>query len=103
MLLKELLHAIPVKDYQGSLETEVTSVCLDSRKAEPGSAFVAVRGHQTDGHLFVEKAVALGATVVMLEEYPAEIAEGVTYILVDDSAYALGVFAANFYYNPAKK
>lgn len=103
MLLKELLHAIPVKDYQGSLETEVTSVCLDSRKAEPGSAFVAVRGHQTDGHLFVGKAVALGATVVMLEEYPAEIAEGVTYILVDDSAYALGVFAANFYDNPAKK
>ncbi len=102
MLLKELLHAIPVKDYQGSLDTAVTSVCLDSRKAQAGSAFVAVRGHQTDGHLFIAKAVELGATVVILEEYPAEIAEGVTYILVDDSSFALGVFAANFYGNPSK-
>jgi len=102
MLLKELLHAIPVKDYQGSLDTAVTSVCLDSRKAQAGSAFVAVRGHQTDGHLFIAKAVELGATVVILEEYPAEIAEGVTYILVDDSSFALGVFAASFYGNPSK-
>ncbi len=102
MLLKELLHAIPVKDYQGSLDTAVTSVCLDSRKAQAGSAFVAVRGHQTDGHLFIAKAVELGASVVLLEEYPAEIVEGVTYILVDDSSFALGVFAANFYGNPSK-
>ena len=102
MLLKELLHAIPVKDYQGTLDAEVTSVCLDSRKAQAGSAFVAVRGHQTDGHLFIAKAVELGASVVLLEEYPAEISEGVTYILVDDSSFALGVFAANFYGNPSK-
>ena len=68
MLLKELLHAIPVTDYRGSLETEVSSLCLDSRKAGEGSAFVAVRGHQTDGHLFVGKAIELGATVVVVEE-----------------------------------
>ncbi|MVZ65511.1 UDP-N-acetylmuramoyl-L-alanyl-D-glutamate--2,6-diaminopimelate ligase [Sphingobacterium sp. DK4209] len=102
MLLKELLHAIPVKDYLGSLDVEVSSVCLDSRKAAAGSAFVAVRGQQTDGHLYIEKAVGLGASVILLEEYPSETKEGVTYILVDDSSFALGVFAANFYGNPSK-
>src|SRR5690606_14349289 len=75
---------------------------LDSRKAVAGSAFVAVRGQQTDGHLYIEKAIGLGASVILLEEYPSETKDGVTYILVDDSSFALGVFAANFYGNPSK-
>jgi len=103
MLLKDLLHGIPVQEYQGELETTVSSLCLDSRKAEAGSAFVAVRGHQTDGHLFIAKAIAQGATVVVAEELPQEIQAAVTYVLVPDSAYALGVMAGNFYGNPSKK
>lgn len=103
MLLKELLHAIPVIDYRGSLDTEVSALCLDSRKAVKGSAFVAVRGHQTDGHLFVNKAIELGASVVLVEELPEEIKEDVVYVLVGDSAYALGVMASTFYGNPSSK
>ena len=103
MLLKELLHAIPVIDYRGSLETEVSSLCLDSRKAAKGSMFVAVRGHQTDGHLFVGKAIELGASVVLVEELPEDIKEDVVYVLVGDSAYALGVMASTFYGNPSSK
>ena len=103
MLLKELLHAIPVKDYTGNLDTEVNALCLDSRNAKPGSAFVAVRGHQTDGHLFVDKAIALGASVIVVEEYPEKLQEEIVYILVDDSSYALGILAGNFYGNPSKK
>lgn len=103
MLLKELLHAIPVIDYRGSLDTEVSSLCLDSRKAVKGSAFVAVRGHQTDGHLFVNKAIELGASVVLVEELPEEIKEDVVYVVVGDSAYALGVMASTFYGNPSSK
>jgi len=103
MLLKELLHAIPVIDYRGSLDTEVSALCLDSRKAVKGSAFVAVRGHQTDGHLFVNKAIELGASVVLVEELPEEIKEDVGYVVVGDSAYALGVMASTFYGNPSSK
>ncbi len=103
MLLKELLHGIPVQDYRGTLETEVKAICLDSRKAESGSAFIAVRGHQTDGHLFIEKAIALGASVIVAEEMPEDIQEGIVYVLVADSAYALGVIAGNFYGNPSHK
>lgn len=103
MLLKELLHAIPVIDYRGSLDTEVSALCLDSRKAVKGSAFVAVRGHQTDGHLFVNKAIELGASVMLVEELPEEIKEDVVYVVVGDSAYALGVMASTFYGNPSSK
>mgnify|MGYP000865790193 CR=1 FL=1 len=103
MILKELLHAIPVKDYKGSLDIPVESICLDSRKAAPGGLFVAVRGHQTDGHLFVDKAIEAGVSIVVVEEYPKTILEDRVYILVDDSSYALGVIASNFYGRPSTK
>lgn len=44
------------------------NIKIDSRKIEKGDTFVALRGHTVDGHDFVEKAIELGATKVVLEE-----------------------------------
>ncbi len=47
-------------------DAQVTSVCTDSRLAEPGSLFVALPGEHTDGGLFVPEAFdrrAAGALV----------------------------------------
>jgi UDP-N-acetylmuramoyl-L-alanyl-D-glutamate--2,6-diaminopimelate ligase len=54
---------------------------------ELGSLFIAVRGVQTDGHLFVDKAITSGARAVIVEELPKETLDSVAYILVADSAY----------------
>ncbi|SKB93197.1 UDP-N-acetylmuramoylalanyl-D-glutamate--2,6-diaminopimelate ligase [Sphingobacterium nematocida] len=102
MILKELLHAVPVIQVEGSLEVEITSVCFDSRKVDAGSLFVAVRGVHTDGHLFVDKVAAAGAVALVVEELPADMLDTVTYLLVNDSAYVLGLIAGNFYGNPSK-
>ncbi|WP_333888846.1 UDP-N-acetylmuramoyl-L-alanyl-D-glutamate--2,6-diaminopimelate ligase [Sphingobacterium siyangense] len=104
MDLKKVLHAIPVQQVVGNLEeVDVHSLCFDSRKVELGSLFIAVRGVQTDGHLFVDKAITSGARAVIVEELPKETLDSVAYILVADSAYALGVAAANFYGNPSEQ
>lgn len=102
MKLKELLHAIPVIQVEGSIDVEVTSLCFDSRKASQGALFVAVRGVHTDGHLFVSQVVEQGTEVLIVEELPAVLADGVTYVLVNDSSYVLGLVAANFYGNPSQ-
>lgn len=101
--LKELLHAIPVTDYHGDLDAVVLSLCFDSRKVEPGSAFVAIRGYQTDGHRFVHQAVKQGARAIIVEEFPDDLSAEVTYIMVADTAYVLGVMASNYYGNPSQK
>ncbi|MGJ1391459.1 UDP-N-acetylmuramoyl-L-alanyl-D-glutamate--2,6-diaminopimelate ligase [Sphingobacterium spiritivorum] len=101
--LKDILHAIPVQEVVGQLDVEVTSLCFDSRQANEGSLFVAVRGVHTDGHLFVEKAIQQGCTLIMVEEMPEEKNEGVTYMMVADTAYALGIAAGNFYGNPSRE
>ncbi|MDR1419366.1 MAG: UDP-N-acetylmuramoyl-tripeptide--D-alanyl-D-alanine ligase [Treponema sp.] len=44
-----------------------SSVCLDSRKAEPGGLFAALRGGSDDGHRFVEAAFDRGAAGALVE------------------------------------
>ena len=65
--------------------------------------FFAVRGTNVDGHDYIGKAVENGAAAIVCESLPKEVAENVTYIQVENSAYALGVAASNFYGNPSKK
>lgn len=101
--LKTILHAIPVQEVVGQLDVEVVSLCFDSRQVLLGSLFIAVKGVHTDGHLFIDKAIALGARAVIVEELPVETLDSVVYIVVADSALALGIVAANFYDNPSKK
>ena len=49
MKLKELLTGIPVLECTADQEDEITAICYDSRKAEPGRLFVAVAGFAADG------------------------------------------------------
>ncbi|MBD1429698.1 MULTISPECIES: UDP-N-acetylmuramoyl-L-alanyl-D-glutamate--2,6-diaminopimelate ligase [Sphingobacterium] len=102
MILKELLHAIPVLQVIGSLDVEVNAITFDTRQVQQGSLFVAVRGVHTDGHLYLAKAIESNAAVVVLEDLPEDINSEVTYIKVSDSAYALGIIAGNFYGNPSQ-
>lgn len=101
--LKDILHGIPVTEMVGNLDLRITQVCFDSRKAQPGALFVAVQGQQVNGSLFIDEAISTGAVAVMTEQMPAEPLEHVTYLVVGDAAFSLGVAAANFYDNPSKQ
>jgi UDP-N-acetylmuramoyl-tripeptide--D-alanyl-D-alanine ligase len=71
----------------------VTGCSIDSRGIQPGELFFAVRGENTDGHLYVEKALAAGAAGVVLEPR-AERGAGPTAIVVPDSLKALQALGA---------
>lgn len=101
--LKELLAGV---SYSGKIEDEagkINAVHFDSRKVEKGDLFVAQRGVSADGHAFIDKAVAAGASAVICEELPQKRQAGVSYLVTADSSYALGVIAGNFYNNPSRK
>ncbi|WP_417562818.1 UDP-N-acetylmuramoyl-tripeptide--D-alanyl-D-alanine ligase [Microbacterium sp.] len=66
------------------------AVDTDSRLIEPGGIFVAKPGETTDGHLFVDAAVAAGAVVAVVE-HPVPAA--VTQIVVADAVQALADLA----------
>ncbi len=103
MQLKDLFYKIPLLATSGSMETDVTSLTMDSRKVGPDSLFIAVRGTLTDGHTYIETAIRQGATAIVCEELPAETNPNAAYIRVQDSARAMGFVAANFYAQPSRK
>jgi UDP-N-acetylmuramoyl-L-alanyl-D-glutamate--2,6-diaminopimelate ligase len=79
----------------------VSSVEYDSRRVAPGALFVAVRGFVSDGHAFVEAAVARGAVAALVEE-PTE-RPGLVEIVVKDTREALGRVAHEFYGRPSER
>jgi UDP-N-acetylmuramoyl-L-alanyl-D-glutamate--2,6-diaminopimelate ligase len=68
--LKEILKEIRVTRIYGDEEKVVAGVTADSRAVQPGWLFIAVRGTQSDGHLFISKAVEAGAVAVICEKLP---------------------------------
>lgn len=101
VLLQDVLYKVALRSVAGSTGTEVNDVQTDSRKVTPGAVFIAVKGWNTDGHLFIEKAITQGAAAVVGESLPADRKAGVVYIEVSDSAAAAAYMAHNFYGKPS--
>ena len=80
---------------------EIGSLCQDSRKVTPGDMFIAIRGHKSDGHNYIQKAVNKGATVIISEEKTADLSN-VSQIIVKDTRTLLGPLAQKMEGNPAK-
>jgi len=102
-LLKDLLYGVRLKEVVGSTQIAIESICYDSRKSAKNGLFIAVPGTQVDGHLFIDKAIELGAIAVVCERLPERIHEGINYIQTTDSAFALSAVAANWFNNPSKE
>lgn len=102
MKLNDLLKNIKPLNIVGNTDKDIKGINIDSRKIEQGHLFVAMKGTQTDGHKFIEKAIELGASAVLLEDMPAETAEkDVTYIQVKSTEDAVGKVATTFYGDPS--
>ena len=102
MKLNDLLKNIKPLNIVGNTDKDIKGINIDSRKIEQGHLFVAMKGTQTDGHKFIEKAIELGASAVLLEDMPVETTEkDVTYIQVKSTEDAVGKVATTFYGDPS--
>jgi UDP-N-acetylmuramoyl-L-alanyl-D-glutamate--2,6-diaminopimelate ligase len=102
-LLKDILYKVTLRAVSGDTGIQISSLTFDSRTVKPGSLFIATKGTQSDGHQFIEKAIEQGAVAIVCEASPMKRSENVTYIETNDSSYALGIIASNFYGNPSAK
>ena len=101
--LEDIVKDVELVDQAGSLDRQISSLHFDSRKLEPGSLFVAIKGLTVDGHDYMDQAVEQGARVIVCEKMPASQADAISYLVVADTAQALGKMASNFYDNPSQK
>jgi UDP-N-acetylmuramoyl-L-alanyl-D-glutamate--2,6-diaminopimelate ligase len=101
--LQKILEDITVTHLYGDQGKVLTGITADSRDVRPGNLFIAVKGTKSDGHQFIGKAVEAGAAAVICEVLPEGQHEGVTVIVVEDSAAATGRAASAYYDHPSEK
>jgi UDP-N-acetylmuramoyl-L-alanyl-D-glutamate--2,6-diaminopimelate ligase len=97
--LGELAPLLPGAELSGDPELEITEVTHDSRRAGPGTAFVAIRGLVADGNQFVEAARKKGAAVVISERAPGDAG---AWVRVEDAREALALASAAVLGRPAQ-
>ncbi|MDP3558169.1 MAG: UDP-N-acetylmuramoyl-L-alanyl-D-glutamate--2,6-diaminopimelate ligase [Bacteroidota bacterium] len=102
-LLSDIIYKVRLEEIIGSTHMAISSVTFDSRKVKKDSLFIATRGTAVDGHVYIDKAIELGAIAILCEELPENKNKNVTYIKVKDSSYSLGIIACNFFDNPSSK
>lgn len=103
MLLKDIIHNLPISEAKGGLTKEIDNITADSRKVSSGSLFVAIKGLQTDGHKYIDQAIDSGAKAIACTKLPEECKEGITYLVTANTAKALGIMADTFYVHPSQK
>jgi UDP-N-acetylmuramoyl-L-alanyl-D-glutamate--2,6-diaminopimelate ligase len=107
MKLGDIIQNAGAVKVRGDLGLEVSGICSDSRKVTPGAMFIAVKGHDSDGHAFIGNALAAGAAAIVYEDEGAvsEYSENTcaAFVRVEDSRRAVAMMAAAFYDNPSRK
>ena len=92
--LKDILFGVSLQSLTGDREVAISGVAFDSRKVEEGFLFVAIKGLTVDGHDYIEKAIELGASVVVCETLPADQNGNITFVQTNNAAEALGIIAS---------
>lgn len=101
--IKDIVNNSKLVQTIGSLDLQISAICMDSREVKADTLFVAVKGTQVDGHRFISQCIEQGAVAIVCETIPENQVSGVTYLQVEDSAEALAEIASLFYGNPSAK
>lgn len=99
--IEEILKWIDIVSLTGEKNIRISNIEFDSRKVTNGSLFVAVKGYKTDGHDFINAAIASGASAVICEMLPDNPDKSICWIKTADSAKSLGFAVSHFFGNPS--
>ena len=81
----------------------INSLEYDSRKVKPGSLYFALPGLHTDGHKFIPEAIKCGAAAIVHEDDLDGYQDGIAYIKVKNSRFAMSPIADSFYESPSRR
>jgi UDP-N-acetylmuramoyl-L-alanyl-D-glutamate--2,6-diaminopimelate ligase len=102
VLLRYVLDGIVWDKLIGNLDIDIEYISCDSRQTQKKSLFIAVRGHNYNGHNFVKSAINNGAVAVIVDHI-MELDSTITQIQVKDTQKIMARAAGNFYKYPSKE
>ena len=97
MLLKDIL--LGICDYTG--DEFIEDIVYNSKYAQKGTLFVALRGALSDGHKYIKDAYEKGVRFFVVEDDSMAHAYGdAAFIKVNDTRKALAIISRNFFNKP---
>lgn len=99
--MKNLLNGVKFEILNGSMDSDISKIVIDSRKAFNNSLFVCLVGANVDGHNFLESAYNQGCRNFLVEK--EIVFKDANIFKVDDTRKALSIVTQNFYNHPADK
>lgn len=105
MKLSALFADIPVTTILGDMDKEITGICYDSRKTQPGFVFVCIVGYETDGHKYIGSALEKGASVIVVQDGVSlpDISDDITLISAANTRKTLASLGAAYFGHPEQK
>ena len=94
---------LPFEDFSWPASFQITSLEYDSRNVKQGSLYFALPGLHADGHDFIPGAIGRGACAVIHQKAPENYSDGVLYIRVKDSRFAMSPIADSFHNFPSRR
>jgi len=105
MQLRDLIAGVNIAKVTGPENPEIRAIAYDSRKAEAGAIFFALRGEKLEGVEFVKGALARGA-IAVASEHPrlVDLPSEITWVELAPGTQRRGLAqaSANFYGRPAE-
>ncbi|GAF64585.1 UDP-N-acetylmuramyl tripeptide synthase [Bacillus sp. TS-2] len=100
MRLLTLLSSIGI-DEELKVDRDIKGIHYNSKYIEEDFIFIAIKGHQFDGHDFIDDAISNGAVAVIAEREVNNNLSIPCYI-VEDSRKCLSLLASKFYQFPSQ-
>lgn len=102
MQLQKILKSLSYINIVNEQEIDISNINYNSKKCCSNSVFVAIKGINVDGNIFIDDAISNGAKVIISENLPANINSEITYITVKNPRIALAELSHCFYNFPTK-
>mgnify|MGYP003336453522 CR=1 FL=1 len=71
--LKELLNGVKIISFEGNLEIKVNNITNNSNDVKNNFLFFVVKGHDFDGHNYINDSILNGAKSIICSKLPLEI------------------------------
>ena len=102
MILEDVLKNVKYEIIKGNIEVKISDICYNSKKVKDNDAFIALVGHNSDGHNYISDAISNGAKVIFVEK-DIQLDGDITVIKLKDTRRSLALLSSNLFGNPSKK
>ena len=94
---------LDIKTPKKSTSIKISSLEFDSRRVKEDTLYFALPGLHYDGHDFIPQAIKSGAKLIVHQNELPSYEEGIIYLRVKNSRYAMSPISASFYRHPSRE